>query len=253
MGTRIRDVSENIPKPMLTIGGQPILWHIMKIYRHFGHRDFVLCLGYLGRVIKEYFLNYHSMVSDCTVDLSMPNAVKFHGDEVLEDWKVTLADTGVTTQTGGRVARIKKFIGNDPDFMLTYGDGVANINIRELVKFHQAHGKMATVTAVHPVSRFGEMEVDSNSRVSRFAEKPQVTEGRINGGFFVLKSEFFDRYLPDDPTMALESESLVNCTKDGELMSFNHEGFWQPMDTFREYQLLNRLWDSDKAKWKVWN
>jgi glucose-1-phosphate cytidylyltransferase len=252
MGSRIRDVNENIPKPMLPIGSRPILWHIMKIYSHYGFKEFILCLGYKGNVIKEFFLNYYAMVNDVTIDLSMPNAMKYHEEQKWEDWKVTLADTGIETLTGARVAKIGKYLGNDSAFLLTYGDGVADIDITALVAFHTDHGKLVTVTGVHPISRFGEMKVSENNLVTSFAEKPQVSEGRINGGFFVMQREFINRYLHEEPDLILEQSPLSQCARDRELMSFNYEGYWQPMDTYREYQILNNLWNEGKAPWKVW-
>ena len=253
MGSRIRDVNENIPKPMMPIGSQPILWHIMKIYSACGFNEFIICLGYKGQVIKEFFINYYSMVNDITIDLSAPNAIKYHDSDSREDWRITLADTGVDTMTGARVARIKKYIDNDENFMLTYGDGLADIDIRALVEFHKSHGKMVTVTSVHPAGRFGEMELSKDNRVKSFAEKPQVSEGRINGGFFVMRREFIDRYLSEKSDLILERSPLSQCAKDGELVSFNHDGYWQPMDTYREYQILNKLWTEGNAPWKIWD
>lgn len=252
MGTRIRDVNENMPKPMIPIGRQPILWHIMKIYSYYGFNDFILCLGYKGQIIKDFFFNYYAMVNDCTVDLTRPNGVIYHDGDSREEWKVTLADTGIETMTGARVARVKKYLGNDEDFMLTYGDGLSDISIRDLVEFHKSHGKMVTVTGVHPTGRFGEMELSENNMVKSFAEKPQVSEGRINGGFLVMRREFIDHYLSEEPDLILEQSPLSQCAKDGELVSFNHDGFWQPMDTYREYQILNKLWSERKAPWKAW-
>jgi len=252
MGTRIRDVSDNIPKPMIPIGGKPILWHIMKIYGHYGYNNFILCLGYKGETIKEFFLNYYAMVNDVTVELSKPNSCSYHSKKDLENWRVTLVDTGVNTMTGARVAKIKKFLGNSPNFMLTYGDGLADINISQLIKFHESHDKLVTVTGVHPTSRFGEMAVESGGAVTSFAEKPQVSEGRINGGFFVMRAEFIDKYLSEDSNLVLEQHPLTQCAKDNQLMAFNHDGYWQPMDTNREYEILNNSWNSSKAPWKIW-
>jgi glucose-1-phosphate cytidylyltransferase len=254
MGTRIREATENIPKPMIPIGGRPILWHIMKIYAHHGYTDFVLCLGYKAEVIKEFFVNYYANVQDFTVDLSRPNALEYHGRVRSENWKVTLAETGLTTLTGARVALIDRYLGDDDTFMLTYGDGVSDVDVRNLVEFHRAHGKLATLTGVHPVGRFGQIELDeSHERVTSFAEKPQVSDGRINGGFFVINREFIPRYLTADPALILEQEPLGRCALDGELMSYPHDGYWQPMDTYREYVLLNSLWETGKAPWKVWD
>ncbi|KUG24157.1 glucose-1-phosphate cytidylyltransferase [hydrocarbon metagenome] len=252
MGTRIRDVSENIPKPMIPIGGRPILWHIMKIYGHYGFNRFILCLGYKGEIIKEFFLNYYAMVNDVTVDLSKPNGYAYHDTKDIENWEVTLVDTGANTMTGARIARIKRFLDNDENFMLTYGDGLADIDISKLLLFHESHDKLVTITGVHPASRFGEMVVESDGKISSFAEKPQVSEGRINGGFFVMRTAFIDRYLSEDPHLILEQYPLTQCTKDNQLMAFNHDGYWQPMDTSREYEAINSLWDKGKAPWKVW-
>ena len=252
MGTRIRDVSDNIPKPMIPIGGLPILWHIMKIYGHHGFNHFILCLGYKGEVIKNFFLNYYAMVNNVTVDLSKPNGCTYHNDKDTENWKVALVDTGIDTMTGARVARIKRFLGSNENFMLTYGDGLANIDISKLLMFHESHDKLVTVTGVRPASRFGEMDVESDGGVKSFAEKPQVSEGRINGGFFVIRTEFIDRYLSEDPHLILEHNPLTQCAKDSQLMAFNHDGYWQPMDTNREYEILNNLWNSSKAPWKIW-
>jgi len=251
-GTRIRDVNENVPKPMIPIGRWPILWHIMKLYSTAGFNEFVLCLGYKGQVVKEFFLNYYTMVNDFTLDLSRPNTVEYHNNHEREDWKITLADTGINTMTGARIARIKKYLKGDGHFMLTYGDGLADIDINALVKFHLSHGKMATVTGVHPAGRFGEMRLTNGDCVEAFAEKPQVSEGRINGGFFVIRCEFIDRYLSEEPNLVLEQSPLTQCARDGELVSFNHDGYWQPMDTFREYQMLNKLWAKGNAPWKTW-
>lgn len=252
MGTRIRDVSDNIPKPMIQIGGKPILWHIMKIYGYYGYNKFILCLGYKGEIIKDFFLNYYAMVNDVTVNLSKPNGCIYHNNRDLENWQVTMVDTGVNTMTGGRVARIERYLANQETFMLTYGDGVADINISKLLKFHKTHGKLVTVTGVHPSSRFGEMAVGQNGLVTSFAEKPQVSEGRINGGFFVLHRDFIKKYLNESDDLILEQFPITKCAIDGQIMSFNHNGYWQPMDTYREYEILNHLWSNSKAPWKVW-
>ena len=251
LGTRIRDVAENIPKPMIPIGGQPVLWHIMKLYAHYGFHDFVLCLGYKSWVIKDYFLNYHSQVRDFTVDLAAPAEVQYHGDLPEDDWKVTLAETGLYSQTGDRVREVARYLG-DEHFMLTYGDGVADVDLAKLVAFHESHGKLVTVTGVRPPGRFGELEVGQGLQVSSFAEKPQTSAGQINGGFFVMRREFIERYLSGDPGLVLERQPLRQCARDGELMTFMHNGFWQPMDTHREYQLLNDLWQAGSAPWRVW-
>lgn len=252
MGTRIQELSESIPKPMIPIGGRPILWHIMKLYDHWGCGKFVLCLGYKSDAIKKYFLSYRASVCDITVNTADHNTVWFHDSDDLEQWQVTLAETGLHTMTGGRVARIARYLDGDEDFMLTYGDGVADVNIEALQEFHRQHGKLVTVTGVYPAGRFGELELNEEHGVSSFAEKPQVSSGRINGGFFVMKREFIDRYLSTDANLILEQEPLRQCAEDGEMMSYTHDGYWQPMDTYREYKLLNGLWESGTAPWKLW-
>lgn len=251
MGTRIRDASELLPKPMLPIGGKPIVWHIMKGYAAHGYRDFVLCLGYKGWVIKEFFLNYHAMTTDVEVTLGRHGATRYIGRHDEEDWTVTLADTGETTYTGARVARVRRYLEGEDVFLLTYGDGVADVDIRALVAYHRAHGKIATVTAVHPPGRFGEMRTE-DGRVTEFNEKPQTTEGFINGGFFVCDAKRIWDYLDEDPKTSLEGEPVRRLARDGELVAYEHHGFWQPMDTFREYTMLNDLWTAGEAPWKVW-
>ncbi len=230
-GTRLREHTETLPKPMVEIGGRPILWHIMRTYAHFGLNDFVLCLGYLGNVITEYVRS------------------KRAGD--LDEWSVLPVDTGEMAQTGARVYRIREHLGNET-FCLTYGDGVGCVDIGSLIAFHRSHGRIATVTGVRPPSRFGELKLDGD-QVIEFAEKPQVTESFINGGFFVFEPEFIERYLADDDALVLEREPLQQVAADGELMMFAHTGFWQPMDTYREWKMLDEMWNSDTAEWKVWN
>ncbi len=251
LGTRIREVNETLPKPMLPIGGRPIVWHVMKTYASHGIKDFVLCLGYKGWMFKEWFLNYRTMTTDITVNLGRHQAVEFHSGHEEEDWRVTLAETGLHTMTGGRVAKIRRYVQDDDLFLMTYGDGVADINIEELIDFHRSHGRVATVTSVRPPSRFGEM-VLRNGRVQSFVEKPQVTEGSINGGYFVLDARRIWSYLSDDSGLIFEREPLARLAQDDQLVAFDHDGFWQPMDTSREYQLLNRLWDEGNADWKCW-
>ena len=244
-GTRLSEYTETIPKPMVTVGGRPILWHIMKTYAHFGHKDFHLALGYKAEIIKEYFLHYRTLNSDFTVDLAS-GKIEPHEVENI-DWRVTLVDTGLESMTGGRVKRMQSFIGNET-FMLTYGDGVSDINIDALVKFHKSHGKMVTVSAVHPGARFGELDIKQQQVIS-FQEKPQITEGWINGGYFVCEPEFFD--LIDGDQSILEHEPLEKAAAMGELMAFHHNGYWQPMDTKRERDNLEGLWKTNKAPWKV--
>lgn len=244
-GTRLSEYTESIPKPMVTVGGRPILWHIMKTYAHFGHNDFYLALGYKAEIIKEYFLHYRTLNADFTVDLSNGNVSPHQTDEV--DWRITLVNTGLNSMTGGRVKRMKDFIGNEP-FMLTYGDGVANINIKSLLDFHKSHGKMVTVSAVHPGARFGELVINENS-VSEFQEKPQTGQGWINGGYFVIQPEFFE-LIPDDTTI-LEREPLEKVADMGELMAYQHDGFWQCMDTKRDRDTLEELWQTNNPPWIV--
>ena len=250
-GTRIRDASELLPKPMLPIGGKPIIWHIMKMYARHGVREFVLCLGYKGWLIKEFFLNYRAMTTDVTVTLGRHDSLEFHGRHAEEDWKVTLAETGEETMTGGRVHAIRRYVEGDDFFLLTYGDGVSDIPISQTVEFHREHGRVATVAAVRPPGRFGEMLIESG-RVTEFNEKPQATEGFINGGFFVLDAKRIWKYLPASTGTIFEREPLQGLAKDRELVAFPHTGFWQPMDTAREYGLLNDLWAAGKAPWKTW-
>ena len=246
-GTRLSEQTELRPKPMVEIGGQPILWHIMNIYAHYGYKDFVIALGYKAEMIKEYFLNYYSLKSDFTVDLA--NGKVSYLEKRAVDWKVTLVDTGLKTMTGGRIKRLKKYIGNQT-FMLTYGDGVANVDINSLVEFHKSHGKMATITAVHPAARFGEMNISRDQDVLSFKEKPQTTQGWINGGFFVLEPEFID--LIDEDSTVLEEEPLERAAEEGQLKAYIHDGFWQCMDTMRDKNVLEDLWRSGQAPWKVW-
>ena len=241
-GTRLSEYTETIPKPMVTIGGRPILWHIMKTYASFGHKDFYLALGYKSDVIKKYFLNYHSLNSDFTVDLANGDVEPHHVDDT--DWRVTLVNTGLNTMTGGRIKRLRSFICNEP-FMLTYGDGVANIDINALLKFHKEHGKLVTLTSVRPPSRFGDLEFDGDC-ISSFQEKPQLHEGWINGGFFICQPEVLD--LIDGDNQMFEREPLERLAKAGELMAYKHQGFWHSMDTKRDRDMLESLWSSG-APW----
>lgn len=249
-GTRLREETDVRPKPMVEIGTHPILWHIMKIYSAFGFNEFVLCLGYKGHIIKDYFINFKFRTNDCTVNLGKNFDIEIHQNEKLENWTVTLAETGEKTQTGARLHRVKKYLSGEA-FCLTYGDGLGNIDIAGLLEFHRSHGKIGTVTGVRPPGRFGELETENN-QVKLFAEKPQVTQGLINGGFFVFEPEFIERYLSDDENLTLESSPLRKLAEDGELMVFPHEGFWQPMDTFREWKMLETLWEEGNAPWKFW-
>jgi glucose-1-phosphate cytidylyltransferase len=250
LGTRLREETEFRPKPMVEVGGRPILWHIMKTYAHYGFREFVLCLGYRGNVIREYFLNYEAFNNDCTICLGSGGPkVAYHGRHAEQDFCVTLANTGADTMTGGRVKRIEPFIDGDT-FMVTYGDGVTDLDIRALLAFHRDHGKLATVTAVRPLSRFGVMQLDSGSSVKSFAEKPQV-EDWVNAGYFIFNRDFF-RYLASGDDCILEKEPLAKAVADGQLVAYRHEGFFFAMDTYREYEALNRLWNTGGAAWKVW-
>ncbi len=250
-GTRIRDASEVLPKPMLPIGGKPIVWHIMKSYAQHGVREFVLCLGYKGWVIKEFFLNYRAMTTDLTLQLGRHDGIEFHSRHDEEDWKVTLAETGEDTMTGGRVAAVRRYVEGDDLFLLTYGDGVSDLDIAATIAFHRRHGKTATVTAVRPPGRFGEMRIDDGA-VTEFNEKPNATEGFINGGFFVVDAKRIWPYLGTDPKEILEREPLRRLAREGQLAAFPHTGFWQPMDTAREYAMLNEMWAAGRAPWKTW-
>jgi glucose-1-phosphate cytidylyltransferase len=251
MGTRIRDASENLPKPLLPIGGKPILWHIMKTYAHHGFKDFVLCLGYKGWLIKDFFLNYQRMSSDLLVTLGPGGTTEVLGPAVDEDWRVILADTGEATMTGGRLAAVRKHVEAGDLVMLTYGDGVADIDVKGLVDFHRAHGKVATVTAVRPPGRFGELSVAAGT-VAEFNEKPQAAGGLINGGFFVFDARRIWDYVKADVACILEGEPMRALVRDRQLVAYEHTGFWQPMDTLREFNMLNDLWSSGRAPWKVW-
>ena len=244
LGTRLSEYTESIPKPMVMVGGKPILWHIMKTYAKFDLKNFYIALGYKSKVIKEYFLNYRTLNSDFTVDL-FNGSIETHQQDTV-DWKVNLVDTGLNSMTGGRVKRMQNLIG-DETFLLTYGDAVADINISELIKFHKNHGKMVTVTAVRPEARFGELGIENNA-VTSFKEKPQTTKGWINGGYFVVEPEFF-KFIENDGTI-LEKTPLEKVAQMGELMSYQHEGFWQCMDTNRDKELLEGLWEANNAPWK---
>ena len=244
MGTRLSEYTETIPKPMVRVGGRPILWHIMRRYAQFGHKDFYLALGYRAELIKEYFLNYRSLNADFTVELATGLVKPFQTDDA--DWRVTLVDTGLESMTGGRVKRMEQFVGREP-FMLTYGDGVANVDLDKLLAFHKKNGKLVTVTAVHPGARFGELEI-TGDQVASFQEKPQMGQGWINGGFFVVQPEFFDLIQGD--AMVLEREPLERVARMGQLVAYRHDGFWQCMDTKRDKDLLEGLWQSKKVPWE---
>ncbi|MFT4553076.1 MAG: glucose-1-phosphate cytidylyltransferase [Chlamydiales bacterium] len=247
LGTRLSEKTSAIPKPMVEIGGKPIIWHIMNIYAAHGFKDFALALGYKAEVIKEYFLNFHALNNPLTIDLKTGKTTIHTVNKM--DWTVQLVDTGDKTDTGGRVKRLQSWVGNET-FMLTYGDGLADVNIRDLVAFHKSHGKLATITAVRPPARFGSLSFDGD-KVTDFTEKPQTGEGWINGGFFVLEPEVFD-YIEGDQTI-WERGPLERLANEGQLMSFKHEGFWRPMDTLRDQRLLESLWNEGSAPWKIWN
>lgn len=247
LGTRLSEETTVKPKPMVEIGGKPLLWHIMHIYAAHGFREFVIALGYKGEMIKDYFLNYHFHARSLTVRLETGDAEVHGGDS--EDWTVHLLDTGVDTQTGGRVKRVAEFVGNEP-FMLTYGDGVSNVDIPGLIAFHRSQGKLATLTAVRPPARFGQMVI-ADGRVVEFKEKPQIGEGWINGGFFVLEPGIVD-FIAGDQT-AWEFDSLERLAADGQLAAYQHQAFWQCMDTVRDVHLLERLWSEGSAPWKIWD
>lgn len=250
-GTRLREETEFRPKPMVPIGSRPILWHIMKIYAAQGHNEFILCLGYKGEIIKEYFRNYLWMTSDVSLRLGHNPGVEFHSHHEEEEWHVTLADTGEETLTAGRIHRIQRYLDGEREFLLTYGDGVGDVDVNACIKFHRQQGKQLTLTAVRPPGRFGELGLDDGGMVTQFNEKPQATGGRINGGFFVATPAIFD-YTENGDRMMFEQEPLQRLAAEGELAAWRHDGFWQPMDTFQEFTLLNRLWAEGKAPWKVW-
>ncbi len=247
LGTRLSEETSIKPKPMVEIGGKPILWHIMKIYSHYGFNEFIICLGYKGYLIKEYFANYFLHQSDVTIELSS-NKIEVHNNTA-EPWKVTLVDTGDNTMTGGRILRIKDYIG-DETFMMTYGDGVANIDIKSLIKFHNSKGKVATVTAAQPIGRFGSLDIDKDNNVRSFVEKPDGDGKWVNAGFFVLTCKVFD-YIKSDETF-FEKEPMESLAKSHQLSAYNHNGLWMPMDKLSDKQELENLWASGKAPWKTW-
>jgi len=248
MGMRLREETEYKPKPMVQIGPHPILWHIMKIYMRSGFNEFIVCLGYKGEMIKDYFLNYEAINNDFTLEYGEPSKIHIHRSESQDNFKITLVDTGANTMTGGRIKQIERYIDGE-NFMMTYGDGVASINVSDLYKFHMSHGKLATVTGVHPESRFGELVI-KDGLVADFYEKPQITDGYINGGFFVLNKKIF-KYIGKEDCF-FEREPMKELTKDKELKVYNHDGFWHCMDTMRDVNQLNELWESGKAPWKTW-
>jgi glucose-1-phosphate cytidylyltransferase len=246
-GTRLREETEYRPKPLVDVGGRPILWHILKYYAHYGVTDFVLCLGYRGHMIKEYFLNYEAMNNDFTICLGEKHQINYHGAHDEQDYNVTLADTGLETMTGGRVARVKRYV-DDETFCVTYGDGLTDLNLHKAMEFHRSHGRLATVTAVRPISRFGVLELSEAGQVQRFVEKPQM-EGWASAGFMIFNRRVFD-YLGGDDCV-LEQEPMERLAREDQLMAYRHDGFFFAMDTYREYLYLNELWASGKAPWKV--
>ncbi len=250
-GTRLGAETETRPKPMIEIGNRPMLWHIMKIYAHYGLKDFVLCLGYQGWIIKEFFLNYAAKVSDITLTLGEKNFTNFHAFNDVADWKITLVETGEASQTGARVWNARKYLEDCDRFSLTYGDGVADIDIQALLDTHRKSGLCATITGVHPTGRFGEMEIKGNL-ISEFNEKPNVSMGLINGGFMVFNSTALKKYFRAGDDLILEDEVLGKMVKDKQLGVYQHNGFWHCIDTPREYGILNEMWKNNKAKWKIW-
>lgn len=251
-GSRLAGVGQELPKPMVPIGGRPILWHIMKGFSHWGFKDFVLCLGYRSDLIKNYFLNLTTMVEDVTVDLSGNSPPVVHNRPGETDWRITLAETGHDSMTGYRIKRAADFVRGDDDiFAVTYGDGVSDVDFRDVVRFHREHGKLGTLTAVHPPGRFGEIGISEAHRVTEFNEKPQAATGWISGGFFVFSHAFLER-LDHDPNLVLEEDPLRQLAKEGELFAYLHEGFWFCMDTPRDYQQLSNLWSRGQAPWAVW-
>ena len=253
MGTRLREASEKLPKPLVDIGGKPILWHIMKLYGSHGYRRFILCLGYKSEMIKRYFLDYQAEVSDFTLHMGEGHRQEFHNEYGQEDWQITFAETGLLSGTGARIRRIQPYLGDAQTFMLTYGDGIGDVDLAELLQRHRDGGRTGTVTAVHPGSRYGEMKVDAAlSAVSEFNEKPTLADGWVSGGFFAFERAFIDEYLDDDPELLLERRPLQQLAAHGQLTVNPHEGFWMGMDTFRDWTELNQLWDRGQAPWKLW-
>lgn len=250
-GTRLREETEFRPKPMVPVGPRPILWHIMKTYAYFGHTEFILCLGYKGEMIRDYFRNYLWNTRDVTLKLGSAPDVKFHDQSDESEWKVTLAETGEESLTGERVKRIQRYITPGETFLLTYGDGVAKIDINAAIQAHRASRKLCTISAVHPAGRFGALRIDGENHIHTFNEKPQFEEAYVNGGYMVCDYRLFD-YLPDGKRVMLEQEPMQRLAADGQLNAYKHEGFWQPMDTYQEAQHLNTLWSEGRAPWKVW-
>ena len=251
-GTRIRDVSDDLPKPMIPVGGLPILWHIMKYYASWDFNRFVLALGYRGSVIKQFFLNYEAYTNDFTITLGSRAQPRFENAHPETGWEVTLAETGLASMTGARVFQMRKYLGDEENFFLTYGDGVSDLDLGKLLEFHKSHGRVLTVTGVRPPGRFGELEYGDDRRVTGFNEKPQMSEGRISAGFFVCRREVFD-YLGDGAEdLIFERDPMRRLVEAKQLMVYEHDGFWHPMDTFRDYKFLNDLYDKGQAPWRRW-
>lgn len=250
-GARLREETEYRPKPMVAIGGRPILWHIMKTYSHYGFKEFILCLGYKGEIIREYFRDYLWNVSDVTIGLGKNPELHFHNTHDEDDWSITLAATGELSMTAYRVKKIQKYIPKGESFLLTYGDGLSTIDIRASIESHRKSGKVCTISAVHPSGRFGSLRINDEGGIHTFSEKPQFEEAYVNGGYMVCDYRMFE-YLPDDPSVMLERDPMSALVNDGQLNAYRHEGFWQPMDTYQEAQHLNQLWSSGTAPWKVW-
>jgi glucose-1-phosphate cytidylyltransferase len=250
-GIRIRDVADDIPKPMISVGGYPILWHVMKYYSLYNFNKFILCLGYKGQVIKDFFLHYDVITKDFTFVLGKNKPIAFHSDHAETGWEITFAETGLYSMTGARINKIAKYVSGEENFMLTYGDGIGDIDLAKLIDFHLSHKKILTLTGVRPPGRFGEIELNKRNQVTGFNEKPQVSGGRISGGFFVCRNTLFD-YLEDRDNLVFEQDPMQHLVKDKELMVYKHDGFWQPMDTYRDYKLLNELMENGKAPWVKW-
>lgn len=251
LGTRMREETEFRPKPMVEVGGKPVLWHIMKIFATYGVTDFVVCTGYKGDVIKDYFLDYEARNNDFTITLGRSHEIVFHDQHLESDWRVTVADTGAHAQTGSRVKAIQRYVQDSDRFIVTYGDGLADVDISKLIDFHERHGKAATITTVRPLSRFGMVDIAQDQSVEKFREKPQVDDW-VSAGFFVFEQKVFDYLGEVEDNLVLEQEPLAQLADEGQLAAYQHDGFWQPMDTYRESVMLNELWDSGNAPWKVW-
>ena len=251
-GTRIRGVADNLPKPMVPIGNFPIVWHIMKYYSTMGHNEFILCLGYKSKVIKDYFLNYETGISDLSIILGKKNSMKILNTHNELDWKITFAETGLDSMTGARIKKIQKYIKPNETFMLTYGDGLSNVDLNALISFHKSHNKTLTLTGVCPAARFGEIKADSNGKITEFTEKPAKTKGKINGGFFIANYSLFNHIDNNRDDIIFERETMSNLVNAEQIMQYDHNGFWQPMDTMREWQMLNTMYSDKKAPWKIW-